>query len=135
VGAGAAGLTLATELIAAGRDVCVIESGGFSPDANIQSLYDLDSVGYPPRANFMSRARQFGGSCNLWAGRSMLLGPADFAVRDWIPNSGWPLAYDELAGYYGQAGRVLDLPGSSPEDFRKYAELMSASERTLFACD
>ena len=71
IGAGAAGVTVAQELAAAGRRVCLVESGGFEPDPETQSLYDLDSVGYPQRPNFMSRARYFGGSCNLWAGRSM----------------------------------------------------------------
>jgi choline dehydrogenase-like flavoprotein len=132
VGAGAAGLTLARELAAAGRDVCVVESGGFEPDAALQSLYDLESIGYPPRDNFMSRARYFGGSCNLWAGRSMLLCTSDLEQRDWVSGSGWPLAYAELAEYYPGAGEVLGLPGTLPEDFRQYAELMSASERQLF---
>ena len=45
----------------------------------------------------MSRARYFGGSCNLWAGRSMKLTELDVTPREWIPQSGWPIAYAELA--------------------------------------
>ncbi len=73
VGAGAAGITLATQLLPTGLDICLIESGDFAPDADTQALYDLESTGYPPRPDYMSRARYFGGSCNLWAGRSMRL--------------------------------------------------------------
>ena len=40
----------------------------------------------------MSRARYFGGTSNLWAGRSMRLAPFDFRVRDWVPHSGWPIS-------------------------------------------
>jgi hypothetical protein len=53
VGAGAAGLTLAFELEAAGRAVLVVESGGFEPDETVQSLYDLESIGYPPRPDYL----------------------------------------------------------------------------------
>ena len=97
VGAGAAGLTLAADLLASGRDICLVESGGFTPDEGTQSLYDLESIGYPVRPNFMSRARYFGGSCNLWAGRNMALNLLDFERRDWVPYSGWPIPYEEVA--------------------------------------
>src|SRR5262245_46964380 len=77
VGAGAAGMTLALNLAEAGRDVCLVESGGLRPDDETQRLYDLEVVGYPVRERFMSRARYYGGSCNLWAGRSMRLEESD----------------------------------------------------------
>ena len=132
VGAGAAGLTVAAELLTAGREVCVIESGGFEPEAAIQALYDLHSTGYAPRANFMSRARQFGGSCNLWAGRSMLLQPADLEPRDWVPHSGWPIAHAELAADYARATRILELPGMGGDDLARYLQRLSPGERDIF---
>ena len=81
IGAGAAGLTVATELGRAGRDVVLLESGGFAPEEETQALNDLDVTGYPVRENFMSRARYYGGSCNLWAGRSMRLMPGGHRAR------------------------------------------------------
>lgn len=110
VGAGAAGITLASELQSSGIDVCLLESGGFTPDEETQSLYDLTSTGYPVRPNFMSRARYFGGSCNLWAGRNMRMSPIDFEVRGWVPNSGWPLSYQELSPFYDRAEQILGVP-------------------------
>jgi choline dehydrogenase-like flavoprotein len=133
VGAGAAGITLARELAATSLEVCLVESGGFGADPQTQSLYDLQSTGVALRENYMSRARYFGGSCNLWAGRSMLLGELDLQRRDWVPDSGWPISYTELAAYYPRAGDVLELPGVSAEDFSRYQRRMSADEREIFA--
>lgn len=110
VGAGAAGITLAMEFANSNTQVCVLESGGYRPDPAIQGLYDLESVGYPMRADFISRARQFGGSCNLWAGRNMRMSMIDFEQREWVPNSGWPLRYADLEPYYVRAEQVLRVP-------------------------
>ena len=96
VGSGAAGLTVASELDGGRQTVCVIESGSEGPDEETQALYDLDVTGYPVRENFMSRARYFGGTSNLWAGRSMTLSPIDFRRREWVPHSGWPIPDEEV---------------------------------------
>ena len=112
VGAGVAGLTVAIELDGGPYTVCVLESGGFGPDEETQSLYDLDVAGYPVRENFMSRARYFGGTSNLWAGRSMTLTPFDFRRRPWVSHSGWPISYEEIARCYPAAARILGLPSS-----------------------
>jgi len=113
VGAGVAGIALAREFAGGSQDLCLVESGALAVDEATQALYDLQSVGYPVRANFMARARYFGGSSNLWAGRSMRLDPIDFEQRDWVPDSGWPISYDEVAAYYARADRVLELPDAA----------------------
>ncbi len=133
VGAGAAGLTLATALVDSGVDVCVVESGGLDPEEEVEELNDLDNVGYPVRENFMSRARYFGGSCNLWAGRCMKLGRADLAGRSWVPQSAWPIPYEELERLYPAAARVLELPSVSLFDWGSFADRMSDPERRLFS--
>jgi choline dehydrogenase-like flavoprotein len=133
VGAGAAGITLAREFEQQGLRVCLLESGNFALEQRVQSLYDLDNVGYPIRPNFMSRARYFGGSCNVWAGRNMRMCPIDFEQRDWVPNSGWPLDYAELEPWYQKAERVLGVPAferfARPEDIAD----SEALERDAFA--
>ena len=110
VGAGAAGITLSSELDRSAQTIALIESGGLVPDEDTQSLCDLEIVGYPVRENFMSRARYFGGTCNLWAGRSMKLTEFDVIKREWVPNSGWPIAYTDLDRYYEKASHILKLP-------------------------
>ena len=131
VGAGAAGVTLASSLRTSGRDICLVESGGFAPDADTQALYDLRSVGYPPRPDYMSRAHYFGGSCNLWAGRSMALNPIDFESRSWVAHSGWPIPHEEVARYYPRAARILGLPDLDRLADRDVPERLSQNEQAL----
>jgi choline dehydrogenase-like flavoprotein len=135
VGAGAAGITVATELDGSSQTVCLLESGSYTPDEETQSLYDIDSVGYPPRENYMSRARYFGGSCNLWAGRSMKLTPLDMQPRLWIAHSGWPITYAELDRYYGQAEKILRLPSFDRFEKITLSRHMSLHEKLLFDND
>lgn len=113
VGAGAAGITLARALAARGFWVLLAEGGGAKPDAATQSLYELDCIGYPLRPNHMNRAREFGGSCNLWAGRAMRLQPIDFEARPWVPESGWPIPASEIDRHLDEAAAILDLPGGA----------------------
>jgi len=115
--------------------VCLIESGSYDPDEATQSLYDLESTGYLVRENFMSRARYFGGTCNLWAGRSMKLTELDLLKRDWVPNSGWPITYSELQHYYSKARKILKLPSYGAFENTILQSRMSRSERTLFNND
>ncbi|HET8649874.1 MAG TPA: GMC family oxidoreductase [Gemmatimonadales bacterium] len=135
IGSGAAGLTLASQLDAAGQDVCVLESGGFQPESETQSLNDLENLGYPIRENFMSRARYYGGSCNIWAGRSMLYGPSELACREWVTDSGWPLPYPELARHLPGAAKILGLPSVELFDPERHRAGLSASEISLYATD
>lgn len=135
VGAGAAGITLATELAGSGLDVVLLESGGIHPDTDTQELYELDSVGYPVRENFMSRARYFGGSCNLWAGRCMKLTPADVAGHDWVPDSGWPIPHREIEQACPRAARILGLPDISMFEVEPHENRLTELERKLFAAD
>lgn len=132
VGGGAAGTTIASELLRSGLDVCVVESGGFTPDEETQALYDLTSTGYPVRENFMSRARYFGGTCNLWAARSMTLNAIDFEARDWVSGSGWPIPYGEVARHYPKTFEIMELPTLDRVTPEFLAEGMSDDERRLF---
>jgi choline dehydrogenase-like flavoprotein len=132
IGAGAAGLTVATELGRAGGDVVLLESGGFAPEEETQALNDLEIAGYPVRENFMSRARYYGGSCNLWAGRSMRLTPEDMAPESDPERAGWPLSYAELSEWYPGAARVLRLPDLGLFEHASHVSDLSRVERALF---
>ncbi len=135
VGGGAAGITLSSEFDGSSESVCLLESGSYDIDENTQSLYDLAIAGYPVRENFMSRARYFGGTCNLWAGRSIKLTELDFEARDWVPNSGWPISYTELKRYYDKAAKILKLPSVEIFENVTLERGMSQSEKALFNND
>jgi choline dehydrogenase-like flavoprotein len=132
IGAGAAGLTVASELGRAGQDVVLLESGGFAPEEDTQALNDLEVTGYPVRENFISRARYYGGSCNLWAGRSMRLTLEDVAPESDPERAGWPLAYAELSEWYPAATRVLRLPDHTLFEAAAHTQRLSRVERGLF---
>src|SRR5262249_55957117 len=80
----------------------------------------------------MSRARYFGGTCNLWAGRSMRLTPFDLSPREWIPHSGWPLPYEELERCYVKASKILKLPSAGALQKVVDTRQMSVTEQRLF---
>lgn len=110
IGAGVAGIALAIELDKQGVDVCLLESGGFAPDAGTRDLYRGEDVG-EWRYNFAdgSRSRFLGGSSNCWGGWCRPLDPWDFEKRDWIAHSGWPFGLEELLPYYDRTHDLLRL--------------------------
>lgn len=114
IGAGPAGLTMAMEFERHGIDVMVLESGGYKPDEGTMDLYRGENVGIPYEFGDGFRSRFLGGGSNCWGGWCRPLEPEDFEVRDWVPNSGWPIKRDELMPYYARAHKVLSL---GPTDF------------------
>lgn len=108
VGAGAAGITLALQFVNSRTDVLLVESGGWSRQAETQDLYAGRVVSdlHPPADSF--RCRQFGGSTTLWTGRCGPFDPIDFERRDYIAHSGWPFGIDELEPYYRKANALCE---------------------------
>lgn len=109
VGAGAAGVALARDMMKAGRDVCLLEAGGMDYEERTQSLFQGENVGMEYYDLDHSRLRFFGGTTNIWGGRSVPLDPIDFEKRDWVPHSGWPITLDDLQDYYRIAHDSLEL--------------------------
>lgn len=117
IGAGPAGLTLAAQLDGGPHTVLVVEAGGYpgTPDglheAGVAEMSgDFDAPALVPH--------RFGGAANEWivrlpwnrrGVRMVPLSPIDLERRSWIPNSGWPISWDELQRYYGAATRFLSL--------------------------
>ncbi|MGB5094086.1 MAG: GMC family oxidoreductase [Parvibaculum sp.] len=114
IGAGAAGITLARQLSGKDMSIALIESGGFDFDAEVQDLYDGETIGVPYTID-TSRLRYFGGSTNHWGGWCRPLEAIDFEARDWVPHSGWPITRAELDPFYDRATKVCQL-GSTEFD-------------------
>ena len=85
VGAGAAGITLAREFIAAPFRVVLLESGGMHYDQETQDLYEGQSVGRTFEDLTLSRLRYFGGTTNHWGGWCLPFDAIDFEPRDDLP--------------------------------------------------
>ena len=108
IGAGAAGITLASELDGCGALVVVLESGGIGALGGVsQDPYvGVAEGGHPPPSHF--RRLAFGGTTTIWGGRCVPFDPIDFERRAYVANSGWPIGYDEVAPYYPKAMRYCD---------------------------
>lgn len=121
IGAGAAGITLAMELMGSGLSVALLESGGTEPDDATQDLAAGESVGQPletldsPVRLDQTRLRYLGGTTNHWAGFCRPLRPIDFEVRPGLRRSGWPIAHDDLLPYWDRATEWVRITDS---DFR-----------------
>jgi choline dehydrogenase-like flavoprotein len=114
VGTGAAGLTLASVLLHSGASVMMLESGGFDREDDVQRLNRCETDRLLFEGAFRGRTRAFGGSTTCWGGQLLPLEPLDFARREWVEHSGWPITHGELAPYYSQA---LSFAGSDGLNF------------------
>lgn len=110
VGSGAAGITLAMELVEQGVDVVVLEGGGLRLEREAQDTYrgHLED-GTVHDALELVRQKRLGGTTGQWGGRCAPLQPIDFEARPWIPGSGWPIGLDDLLPHYRQAHHYCDL--------------------------
>jgi choline dehydrogenase-like flavoprotein len=110
VGAGAAGISLALEFCGTTTDVLLLESGGLKPEKETQSLY-AGSVANERLHSAPDRYRQrrFGGTTTIWGGRCVPFDGIDFESRDYVPNSGWPIAPDALELFYPKANQLCEV--------------------------
>lgn len=109
VGSGAAGIPLALEFEHSATSVLVIEAGSFKAEKETQALYKglvRDTKLHNPADTF--RIRMWGGSTTLWGGRCMPFDDIDFAQRDYLPYSGWPIGINQLLPYYPKANAYLE---------------------------
>jgi choline dehydrogenase-like flavoprotein len=107
IGAGAAGLTLASQLNGLCR-VLVVEAGDRHPPKQRDDALIGESD--TPFAGFEAgRRRALGGATRGWFGQCLRLDPIDFAPRAWVPHSGWPFGIDTLAPFYDRAEHMLGL--------------------------
>src|SRR5687768_12067185 len=111
IGAGAAGITMARRLVAAGKAVILLESGGLDYEATTADLNAGRNVGEPYYDLDKARLRFFGGTTAIWGGRCAELDPIDLEARPWVPHSGWPIAHAELRPYYDEAWPLFGLDG------------------------
>lgn len=138
IGGGPAGLTIAREFLGTSTRVLILESGQLEEDFRFANLNTVESIGEPKdeaqarkriafhgaQSSFWSnesqkfgvRCRVLGGSSHVWAGKSAAFDDVDFAVRDWVPYSGWPFGLETLSPYLDRAAEVLNLGPNCYDD-------------------
>jgi choline dehydrogenase-like flavoprotein len=110
VGAGAAGIILAVELLKKGKSVLLLEGGGEEVEESSQDPYKSEIVGLKHDGVHIGRFRAMGGSTTRWGGQILELDDRDFQQRDGVEGSGWPIQKSELTPYYA---RAIELEGLS----------------------
>ena len=127
VGAGPAGIVLTLELAKAGFDITLLESGNLNFDQESQNLSDASYVNRQFHA-LMSECtrRQIGGTATIWGGRCVPFDPIDFAQRNHVPNSDWPVTYDELEEYFQRASDYF-LSGQAEFDINNIEHIQQKS--------
>jgi choline dehydrogenase-like flavoprotein len=116
IGAGAAGITLARSFIGRSTRVVVLESGTLEFESDTQKLSDGEEIGLPYYPLDTARIRMFGGTTLHWGGVCRVPDPEDFARREWIPGSGWPIGRPELDPYYPRAREICGLEDDGESD-------------------
>jgi choline dehydrogenase-like flavoprotein len=116
VGAGAAGIVLATELAAHAYNVVLLEAGGLHQEHQSQAIYRSETTGHPHDGTQVGRFRTFGGSTTQWGGQILELGEAIFDRRVHVEGSGWPFSKSELAPHYDRAMDFVGLKAAIRED-------------------
>lgn len=123
VGAGAAGITLATELSGRGLQTILLESGGRQLEEATQALYEGQyladefanafGLGVIPMDDI--RLRYLGGTTGHWAGYCRPIQPVAFDERPWLPGAAWPLTRQQLDPYYARAAEIAWLGPYEPD--------------------
>jgi len=109
VGGGAAGITIAHELERSTRRVVVLAGGDRRERPDDRDLYRGEiAPGTSHEPLEEGRRRKWGGTTSAWHGRCVPFDPIDLEHRSWIPDSGWPIQYDELEPYLARATELCE---------------------------
>jgi choline dehydrogenase-like flavoprotein len=119
VGTGPGALALALEFAGTSTRVAMLETGGLVDDPVANALSNLDPASRYGGETRIENTRRVGGNANVWNiqtsqghrnVRFATFTAGDFAVRDWIPHSGWPIAWSDYAESMRRARLTVGLP-------------------------
>ncbi|MEJ8476815.1 GMC family oxidoreductase [Roseibium algae] len=129
IGSGVGGATLASSLAATGLRILIVEKG----DKLLHSPEARDDVAIFQRGHFAPTEHWMGsdgmpfvaGNYYVVGGNSKFYGAvmyrfrkSDFSPRDHLQGSspGWPLSYDDMEPWYGEAEKLFRVRGTVHED-------------------
>ena len=117
VGAGVAGLLIASRLAEAGQQVVVLESGLDRFDARTDGLNEVEVTNAPYVGAMSGRSRILGGSSSRYGGCMIPLTGHDMSPRPHVSLPGWPFSPAELQPYQREIDELFRLDDSSFESF------------------
>ncbi len=110
IGSGPAAISMALSLDASSLSVILLTGGSWTETIANQDLYRgkvFPQGSHEPLEE--NRRRQFGGTSSAWGGRCIPFEPIDFKSRSWVPDSGWPITYNDLLPYYHEAADLCQI--------------------------
>ena len=128
VGAGAAGVAVASSAAAEGASVVVLESGGASPSVDLD-LSSAEVFAREPLHDMAhARPRGVGGSTQIWGGWCTPLDPEDMNLGSPLHGANWPIDYQTVASYLPAARVFCGIP----ESFKAPTWALKATIKTAF---
>ena len=122
VGGGPAGIVLAMGLARdPARRVCLIESGGYDFDPEVQTLARAGSTGQPIGPLHEARVRALGGSTWSWGGICTPPDPIVFEGRSWVDGA-WPFPASDLESYLDPAFEWLGIDREARQATEAFAD-------------
>ncbi len=142
IGGGAAGCVLALRLARRGKSVTVLESGPRYTARDKEALFlakmkgKIDGNPYRLKEGRIElfrnngeenlpldyeRVRGIGGTTLFWLGNTPRMLKADFKMRSTFGLADdWPIGYDDLEPYYGQAESEIGIAGADDNPFAEH---------------
>lgn len=104
IGAGPTGINLSSSLVRKGFQVALIEAGRADSEGNDLSL---ESYLFESASSIPENVHRLGGGSNYWVGRIGEFLPLDFDELRGVRPQSFPLDYEDIKEFYGQAFELL----------------------------
>lgn len=108
VGAGLAGLAVASRFERTDTRVVLLESGAVGVSSEADDLSAGETTAHPYFDFTEAAPRRFGGAAETWGAWSRPIDRLDMEERPWS-DSGWPVDLEEMDRYFGAACEFLRL--------------------------
>lgn len=115
IGAGIAGLLVASRLQQKGIRTVVVESGSERPSPDPHPLNEAVLDGQPYQGALKGRYRGLGGTSVVWGGAMLPFLPCDLEPHTAGWPVDWPVGFHELAEQFDELERIFKLPNGPYE--------------------
>jgi choline dehydrogenase-like flavoprotein len=118
IGAGIAGLLLASRLRSHGMRVVVLESGYNEKPESADAFNAVIQLAQIYTGATLGRFRGLGGTSSQWGGQLIPMRPEDMAARPHVGIQGWPIEPETIMRYLAEIEELLCLcSGTYGQDF------------------